>query len=80
MQEVPFDFTKKRMVSGSASNSENLTSYSQRDGSGSNSILATLLETNEAQGGSSQQEQIIKEVAATAYAGTDSLVSLDVNV
>ncbi|KAJ7244875.1 cytochrome P450 [Mycena rebaudengoi] len=53
MQEVPFDFTKKRM----------------RDGSGSNSILATLLETNEAQGGSSQQEQIIKEVAATAYAG-----------
>ncbi|KAJ7244877.1 cytochrome P450 [Mycena rebaudengoi] len=52
MQQVPFDFTKKRM----------------NDGGGSKSILAALLETNEAEGGSCEQEQVIKEVTATAYA------------
>ncbi|KAJ7205366.1 cytochrome P450 [Mycena rebaudengoi] len=60
MKQVPFDFTKKRMA----------------DGSGSKSILAALLETNQAQGGSSELEQTIKEVAATAYAGgADTTVS-----
>ncbi|KAJ7224753.1 cytochrome P450 [Mycena rebaudengoi] len=60
MKQVPFDFTKKRMA----------------DGSGSKSILAALLETNQARGGSSKQEQAIKEVAATAYAGgADTTVS-----
>jgi hypothetical protein len=49
----------------------------QADGSGSKSMLAALLETNQARGGSSRQEQVIKEVAATAYAGTSSLVSID---
>ncbi|KAJ7244888.1 cytochrome P450 [Mycena rebaudengoi] len=60
MQEVPFDFTKKRM----------------NHGGGSKSILAALLETNQDQGGSCEQEQVIKEVTATAYAGgADTTVS-----
>jgi hypothetical protein len=41
------------------------------------SILAALFETNQAQGGSNKQKQVVKEAAATAYAGTSSLVSLD---
>ncbi|KAJ7244880.1 cytochrome P450 [Mycena rebaudengoi] len=60
MQDVPFDFTKKRV----------------HDGRVSKSILAALLETNEAEGGSCEQEQVIKEVTATAYAGgADTTVS-----
>ncbi|KAJ7237821.1 cytochrome P450 [Mycena rebaudengoi] len=57
MKQVPFEFTKKRVA----------------DGSGSESILAALLETDQALGGSSQQEQVMKEVGATAYGGTNSL-------
>jgi nucleoside permease NupC len=52
----------------------------QADGSGSKSILAALLETNQAQGGSSELEQTIKEVAATAYAGTNFLFHLMLNL
>ncbi|KAJ7134691.1 cytochrome P450 [Mycena epipterygia] len=52
MQQVPLEFVKQNM----------------RDGTGAKSIVATLLETNQARGGSHEQEQIIRAVAATGYA------------
>ncbi|KAJ6559091.1 cytochrome P450, partial [Mycena vulgaris] len=60
MQQVPFDFVKQNMG----------------DGIGAKSIVASLLDTNQAQGGSNHQEQTIRAVAATAYAaGSDTTAS-----
>ncbi|KAJ7250828.1 cytochrome P450, partial [Mycena haematopus] len=51
MREVPFDFVKQNM----------------REGVGSNSVVARLLEANQARG--HHDEAAIREVAATAYGG-----------
>ncbi|KAJ7761536.1 cytochrome P450 [Mycena maculata] len=60
MRQVPLDFVKQNL----------------REGVGANSIVATLLEANQARGSSEQQEKTIREVAATAYAaGSDTTVS-----
>ncbi|KAJ6559124.1 cytochrome P450 [Mycena vulgaris] len=53
MQQVPFDFVKQNMG----------------EGIGAKSIVASLLDTNQAQGGSNHREQMVRAVAATAYAG-----------
>ncbi|KAJ6621897.1 cytochrome P450 [Mycena sp. CBHHK59/15] len=65
MQDAPFEFVRQNM----------------RDGVGSLCLLAELLESNDAQGGSKSQEKVIKEIAATSYAGgsdttTSSMLTL----
>ncbi|KAF8885935.1 cytochrome P450 [Infundibulicybe gibba] len=60
MQNRPFDFVRKNM----------------KDGTGRPSLLANLLEANDNDGGSKEQEEILKGVSATAYAaGADTTVS-----
>ncbi|KAF8158888.1 cytochrome P450 [Mycena galopus ATCC 62051] len=53
MKNAPFDFVRQNM----------------RDGVGRASVLRELLEENDTHGGSRERENIIKEVAAIAYAG-----------
>ncbi|KAF8869403.1 cytochrome P450 [Infundibulicybe gibba] len=60
MQNAPFEFVRNNM----------------RDGTGEPSFLRDLLEANDADGGSAEHENILKGVAATAYAGsTGSIVA-----
>ncbi|KAJ6585088.1 cytochrome P450 [Mycena capillaripes] len=53
MKNAPFDFVRQSM----------------RDGVGRSSVLSQLLEHNDAHGGSREQETMIKDVTAAAYAG-----------
>ncbi|KAF5384919.1 hypothetical protein D9615_001120 [Tricholomella constricta] len=60
MQNVPFEFVKERMASGAAISA----------------LTATLLERNNARGGSTEAEADIKAITATAFAGgADTTVS-----
>ncbi|KAF8880404.1 cytochrome P450 [Infundibulicybe gibba] len=53
MKNAPFNMVRKHM----------------RDGTGEPSLLRGLLENNDANGGSAEQEAIFKDVCATAYGG-----------
>ncbi|KAJ6622792.1 cytochrome P450 [Mycena sp. CBHHK59/15] len=53
MQQIPFNFVRQNV----------------RDGTDTKSMMATLLESNDAQGGSISQEKLIKEVSTIAYIG-----------
>ncbi|KAF7362318.1 O-methylsterigmatocystin oxidoreductase [Mycena venus] len=59
MKNAPYDFVRQNM----------------RDGVGRSSVLRELLERNDAQGGSSEQETMIKDVTAIAYAGAADTTS-----
>ncbi|KAJ7672747.1 cytochrome P450 [Mycena rosella] len=60
MQQGPFDFVKENML----------------EGTHTKSVVATLLEVNQVEGGSYQLEQVIRAFSATAYAGgADTTVS-----
>ncbi|KAJ7367013.1 cytochrome P450 [Mycena albidolilacea] len=64
MKNVPFDFVRQNM----------------RDGVGRPCLASELLEQNDTQGSSKQQEQMIKDVAAVTYAAAADTTSATLDV
>jgi hypothetical protein len=70
MKNAPFDLVRQNMVCRNHFLFEGISNSLQRDGVGRPSVLRELLEQNDLHGNSKQQEQMIKDVAAIAFAGT----------
>jgi hypothetical protein len=70
MKNGPFDFVRQNMVCRNHFLFEGISNSLQRDGVGRPSVLRELLEQNDLHDNSKQQEQMIKDVAAVAFAGT----------